>query len=462
VKGHVPTPPTLADRIVETLFDGREPSGSDRILFPGVGTGPFVTAVRRYCESRDRSFPDAVGLDTDPELLAAARDAHAEYVDLRERDFLGDCSDLGTFDYVVGNPPYVPIERLSEGEKTRYRRRFETASGRFDLFVLFFEQALDRLADGGRLTFVTPEKFEYTETATPLRRLLADNYHVREICHIEEDAFEGFTTYPTVTTVDATDPGDTRVVRRDGSGDTVTLPADGSSWASTIRAGDTPVLSGSQTLGDVCLRVSCGVATGADSVFVQQAAEVPDQLSEWTYPTTSGKQLRLNDGPDSGDVFVCPYDEDGRLPPEPELGVFGDWASLRRDRLEDRSCVEKNDRPWYGWHENPPMEDVLRPKILCQDITDDPTFWLDADGDVLPRHSVYYIVPEDPDDLDALHDHLNSPEAHAWFEANCQRAANGYLRLQSRVVKKLPVPDDVVGEPVDDPHQTTLGERTHM
>ncbi len=312
--GHVPTPPTLADRIVETLFDGREPSGSDRILFPGVGTGPFVTAVRRYCESRDRSFPDAVGLDTDPELLAAARDAHAEYVDLRERDFLGDCSDLGTFDYVVGNPPYVPIERLSEGEKTRYRRRFETASGRFDLFVLFFEQALDR----------------------------------------------------------------------------------------------------------------------------------------------------LNDGPDSGDVFVCPYDEDGRLPPEPELGVFGDWASLRRDRLEDRSCVEKNDRPWYGWHENPPMEDVLRPKILCQDITDDPTFWLDADGDVLPRHSVYYIVPEDPDDLDALHDHLNSPEAHAWFEANCQRAANGYLRLQSRVVKKLPVPDDVVGEPVDDPHQTTLGERTHM
>ncbi|WP_259519135.1 BREX-1 system adenine-specific DNA-methyltransferase PglX [Halanaeroarchaeum sp. HSR-CO] len=395
-------------------------------------------------------------MDTDPELLSEARETHADAsVDLLERDFLGDLSGLGEFRYVVGNPPYVPIEGLSEDEKARYKQRFDTATGRFDLFILFIEQSLNVLSDGGRLTLITPEKFEYTETAAPLRRLLARDYHVREIHHIEEDAFDGFTTYPTITTVDATEPGETRVLRRDGSEDNVTLSANGNSWASTIRGGDTPNISGNRTLGDVCQRVSCGVATGADSVFVQDADEVPEQLSDWTYPTTSGKQLRINDGPDSGEVFICPYREDGRLPSENDLEAFGDWASFRRDRLEDRSCVKKNKCPWYGWHENPPMEDILQPKILCQDVTDDPTFWLDETGEVVPRHSVYYIIPEDPDDLYALHEFLNSPEAHAWFEANCQRAANGYLRLQSRVMKKLPVPDDVKGEV----YQTTLTDQ---
>lgn len=455
MKGHVPTPPALADRIVEKLFDDKPPSDDDRILFPGTGTGPFVAAVQRYCETRGLPVPEGVGMDTDPELLSEARETHADApVDLLERDFLGDLSDLGEFRYIVGNPPYVPIEGLSEEEKTRYKERFETATGRFDLFILFIEQSLGVLADDGRLTFITPEKFEYTETAAPLRRLLAHDYHVREIHHIEEDAFDGFTTYPTITTVDAAGPGETRVLRRDGSEDIVSLSSDGSSWASTIRGGVTQTVSGNRTLGDVCQRVSCGVATGADSVFVQDADEVPKQLSDWTYPTTSGKQLRINDGPDSGELFVCPYREDGRLPPEDDLGTFGDWASLCRDRLEDRSCVKKDRRPWYGWHENPPMEDILQPKILCQDVTDDPTFWLDETGEIVPRHSVYYIIPESSDDLYILHEYLNGPEAHAWFEANCQRAANGYLRLQSRVMKKLPVPDDVIGTA----YQATLGD----
>lgn len=29
----------------------------------------------------------------------------------------------------------------------------------------------------------------------------------------------------------------------------------------------------------------------------------------------------------------------------------------------------------------------------------------------------------------------------AWLTANCQRAANGYLRLQSHVLKRLPLPE---------------------
>lgn len=441
MKGHVPTPSSLADYMVAKLFDDRSPEEDDRILYPGCGTGPFIAAVDRYCESNDVLAPYGIGVELDPELVDVSREQHGGTgVEIQKRDYLGDTSDLGEFEYIIGNPPYVPIEGLDEGEKRRYRRQFATAVGRFDLYGLFFERSLDLLDENGRLVFITPEKFEYTETTEPLRRLLAE-HHVEEIEHIDEDSFDGYVTYPTITTVTNREPDRTRIVDRDGNERTAGLPADGSSWAAIVRGG-VPDLETGVTLGDVTKRVSCGVATGRDGVFVVDCREVPPPIESegWTYPTTSGKQLRIYDGPESRQVFICPYDERGRLPAEEELGAYRDWAELHRETLEERSCVRKGRRKWYAWHENPPMSDILRPKLLCKDVTESPRFWIDETGEVVPRHSVYYLVPNDGVDVHALAEYLNSGEVQAWLEGNCQRAANGYLRLQSKVLNRLPVP----------------------
>ena len=36
--------------------------------------------------------------------------------------------------------------------------------------------------------------------------------------------------------------------------------------------------------------------------------------------------------------------------------------------------------------------------------------------------------------------HLNSAQATEWLRAHCQRAAKGFLRMQSHVLKRLPLP----------------------
>lgn len=451
----MPTPAGLADQMVEKLFDKRLPQEDDEILYPGLGTGSFVSAVRQFCDENDVPEPSGVGVELDPERIQAAREnLHDAHLEIRETDFLGNDVDFGDFQYVIGNPPYVPIEGLNEAEKEQYKEQYETAQGRFDLFVLFFERALKLLEENGRLVFVTPEKFEYTETTAPLRRLMTE-YHVEEIEHLNEEAFNDYITFPTVTTVQNQEGKRTQVVRRDGTEDSVILPTDGSSWASTLRETGSETLESNVTLGDVTERVSCGVATGADNVFVMDRDEVPPQLEDWTYPTTSGRQLRVNDGPHSDQVFICPYGDDGRLPSEDELGAFGDWAEMHRDRLENRSCVTKGKQVWFGWHENPPMQDILQPKIVCKDVADEPKFWADREGEVVPRHSVYYIIPEEQVDLDSLLTYLNSDEAQAWIEAHAQKAHNDFYRLQSKVLKKLPVP-----EKWETSYQATLGRTT--
>ena len=138
-----------------------------------------------------------------------------------------------------------------------------------------------------------------------------------------------------------------------------------------------------------------------------------------------------------------PYDSDGNLLP---LGALGEAAAYLQDapvrqRLQARTCVER--KPWYAFHETPPLAEMLRPKLLCKDIAREPCFWVDERGDLVPLHSTYYIVPADPSLLHPLAEYLNSREAKAWLTANCQRAANGFVRMQSAVLKRLPVPDEL-------------------
>jgi adenine-specific DNA-methyltransferase len=89
------------------------------------------------------------------------------------------------------------------------------------------------------------------------------------------------------------------------------------------------------------------------------------------------------------------------------------------------------------------MDEIRRPKIIWKDISDGPSFWVDRSGSLVPRHSVYYLVPKDPKQLDPIARYLASKEAARWIEAHCQRAANGYLRLQSNVLRAMPVPSSL-------------------
>ncbi|MFP9060992.1 Eco57I restriction-modification methylase domain-containing protein [Natrialbaceae archaeon A-chndr2] len=447
MKGHVPTPPDLALRIVEKLFEDSPPSEGDRILYPGFGSNaPFPQAVHEWCQENNYPVPSGIGVELDPDRIA---DAECEVEDLNvellERDFLDPSipDELDGFDYIVGNPPYVPVTRLSDEEKDRYREQFTTAWRRFDLYILFFEQALGMLESDGRVSFVTPEKYAYIESASNLRELLTE-HHIREIHHVKQEWFDGLKTYPAVTTLDAAEPiGETRIVHRDGSQHTTTLPTDGSSWAPEIRNVDIDLESG-VTLGDITIRISAGLATGRDSLYVQSEDEIAPQLLEegWAYPTTSGKQLRTNDGPYSTDYILCPYDERGNLVSEDQFGAYGDWAELHRDELESRSCVKKRNRVWYDWHEAPPMTEILRPKIVCKDVCKEPEFWAETEGDVIPRHSVYYIVPESHVELDALLAYLNSEDAVEWIKAHAQKAYTDHYRIQSEVIEDLPVPEE--------------------
>lgn len=390
------------------------------------------------------------GVELNPALAAQARRRFASYpsVHIMHADYL--LTPVGSqFRFVIGNPPYVSLSKLGgEVQRDRYRARFASARGRFDLYMLFFERALEDLKVDGRLVFVTPEKFLYVASAEPLRRLLRKQASVSAIDLAPEDVFPGFTTYPAITTLSKnTNAGTLSAIRlRCGMTRVVLIPANGQSWWPLLMGEDDP--GSGRLLGDVCVRVSAGVATGADRVYVLNFDSIPAQLRSFAKPAIAGKDL----GPDAAlpvprRAILTPYSDDGELLPSERLGALGKYLSepVNDVTLKQRTCARR--KAWYAFHDNYPP-DMLRPKIVFKDITKSPRFWVDRTGEIVPLHSVYYIVPRHPDQLDAMCAWLNSDEVSRWLQANCQRAANGFLRLQSATLRRLPVPNDILVAPI--------------
>ncbi|MGH7780440.1 MAG: Eco57I restriction-modification methylase domain-containing protein [Candidatus Binataceae bacterium] len=443
MKGFVPTPAETVDLMVSRLFRDRQPSRDSTVLDPGCGTGAFIEGLLRWCERTRNPIPHIVGIDSNRRhVIDAGRQfAGRCEVEIRYGDFLDGGSDE-QFDFVIGNPPYVSILELSEDEKARYRSRYIAAQGRFDLYLLFFEQALRRMRAGGRLVFITPEKFLYVETARPLRKIIRQ-WDVEEINLLDEATFGPLVTYPTVTTLTKRPYAHhTVVISRTGSTKRTSLPTGGVSWISVIGGGSRN--EGGVALSELCTRISAGVATGADQVFVKRITEIAPQLKRFGYPTIAGRELGANNPSlQTSRVMLIPYSRRGALLAQGALGSLGRYLEqpdIRRT-LMGRTCVTR--KPWYAFHETPPLSEILRPKILCKDITAHPKFWADRDGQIVPRHSVYYIVPHDPQAVGELCDYLNSAMARDWLFKNCQRAASGFLRLQSSILKRLPIPPDL-------------------
>lgn len=429
--------------MVDRLFARSAPTADSVVLDPGCGPGAFIDGLLRWTSRNRAPTPRIVGVELDPERAAAARQRYRAQskVEILEADFLLD--DLGIHpDYVIGNPPYVAITQLTSDEKSQFKARYSAATGRFDLYMLFFERALDLLNTNGRLVLITPEKYTYVGSAAALRQRVTQ-HKVVSLELLAEDTFAGLTTYPLVSVVDKDHPpGRTWVTGRSGRCHSVDLHRDGASWRSSLHSAASLVdSSGWSTLDQYCLRISCGLATGADKIFVVKPSEVPQDADHLAWPTLAGRGLDYR----SSEVvashrMLVPYDREGALRAESDLGGLLEYLSqpAHREKLEGRTCARR--KPWYAFHDSVPMPEILRPKILCKDITESPVFWLDASGEIVPRHTIYYIVPKQAELLLEIFDFLNGEHARSWIRRNAQRAANGFLRLQSTTLKRLPVP----------------------
>lgn len=80
----------------------------------------------------------------------------------------------GGFDIVIGNPPYVRGNRITN-IKDELHAKFQTFHGSADLLVYFYEQGYNLLKENGVLAYITSNKWLTAKYGEKLRKFLLDN-----------------------------------------------------------------------------------------------------------------------------------------------------------------------------------------------------------------------------------------------------------------------------------------------
>jgi hypothetical protein len=79
------------------------------------------------------------------------------------------------FDIVLGNPPYLRVQGIEKEVSGQYKKIFDSATGSYDLYVLFVEKGLEVLSKNGVLNYIMPHKWVNSAFGKGLRKISQKN-----------------------------------------------------------------------------------------------------------------------------------------------------------------------------------------------------------------------------------------------------------------------------------------------
>jgi hypothetical protein len=113
------------------------------------------------------------------------------------------------YDYVVGNPPYVRIQHLSDEQKQYYNSNYDSSTGNYDLYCPFIERGLDWLSEGDKLGYITPNQFQKNTYGKGVKKVMLSESRIEHIFDFQDSqVFPEATNYPQITVWKKNEPNE--------------------------------------------------------------------------------------------------------------------------------------------------------------------------------------------------------------------------------------------------------------
>ena len=104
----------------------------------------------------------------------------------------------GGFDVIIGNPPYVNLEKLKAESVKLEKIGYKTYNKKGDLYVLFVELGFKLLKVSGIISYIMPNKWLQAGYGENTRAFLLSKQIIHLIDFGDIQIFEGATTYPCI------------------------------------------------------------------------------------------------------------------------------------------------------------------------------------------------------------------------------------------------------------------------
>ncbi|MDB5050529.1 MAG: hypothetical protein JWO30_3600 [Fibrobacteres bacterium] len=380
------------------------------------------------------------------------------------------------FDVVVANPPYVPIEKQSQEMRDKVSTFLATlASGRVDLYVPFLLIALKLLKPGGYGCFVLPHSFLLSKSTLRIRQRLSEDCYIHCIADLSDvRVFGDVGAYPILfifqKKASKIEQIDALVVKcKEFPGQALQEAIIGKTtenkffsiykvtqaifqsdqWV-ILPAAEHRInrkLGALRPLSDF-LYVKQGVVTGADDIFFRTARDVTKKEREIWISLLKDKEMLPYSVPAETELLLFyPFIDNEKLSENVLRKRFPEtWRYLVANKLalSKRSSLERYGKTWWEpmWPRLP--EELLRPKLVTPHLILIPRFSIDLEGEKAVTRSPFLYPIESGADEDLLKYFLailNSSTAFWHLSSYSHRYRGGYLMLEPKTLKNLPVPD---------------------
>ncbi len=363
-------------------------------------------------------------------------------------------NDYGQFTHIVGNPPYVRIQNLEQHRRNRMSQGWSLLRGATDLYIVFYELALNLLCDGGVLGFITPSSWIRSDSGALLRHRLIKSHKVDKIIDFGQyQMFKNVTTYSAIlvvqkhgtTTNISLETFDGLTLNDGGKVVIDTLDPSNPWWLVTSQADlehlDKLMQRGDR-LGDIA-DIHVGIQTLADKVFIMSAETAKlMRLEPWMlHPIVKASVMKYGQDPVNR-VVIFPYDKWGKLLPEEIIHRKAphtyDWLKSNKQRLLSRDKGKIKPTKWYGFGRQVSLVSGFGDKILTSGMNRHPNFQQCPNPEAT-FYSGYCIKPKYPYTLDNLLNSLNSDEMDFFIKHTSRPYQGGWMSYAKSFIEKFPV-----------------------
>ena len=502
--GVVLTKPHIVEMILDLAgYTEDRDLASLRLLEPSCGEGAFlVPAVRRLARSARRHRRKSAQLydcirafDIDAAHVAVTKKAVEKALNdegigngaakslvekwIHHDDFLLTAVESGSFDVIVGNPPYIRIEQLSPDIQAAYRELYDSLYDRADIYVAFIERSLDLLNKTGNLTFICADRWTLNQYGAPLRRIITDGFKVNAYIDLHQTSpFESeVIAYPSIFSLSPGSPMSVPVARM-----TTASPDECVELTQSLKTpqkvspaidlysawftGDEPwVLSPPAHLkalrdlesrfepleADGKTMVRIGVATGCDAAYI--VGDDADIEKDRLVPLVMRADIENGRLKNGHRCVINTFDKDGRVIKLVDYPRLSKHLEANGVGVRGRHVAQKNPDSWFRTIDRVYPELVPVPKLLIPDIAGSNEVALDKGG-YHPHHNLYFII-SDSWDLEVLGGLLSSKVALFFVWSYATKMRGSYLRFQAQYLRRIRVP-----KPADLPSNLTRAIRS--
>lgn len=200
-RGVVFTPSHICDFMVSFINNNKTYNKTEtklRILEPSCGEGAFLQSILGTMAGTSSTLE---GNDINEHFVTKCREQFPS-VKFSVQDFLQfDKSQV--YDIIIGNPPYVRIQNLTQQDTNAIRLEYPTLiSGNLDLYVYFILKCVDMLSEHGKLIFIIPNSFLYNKSCRKVKDHLIKNGLLEYVIDFrEKKIFNKFSIYTCIIVI---------------------------------------------------------------------------------------------------------------------------------------------------------------------------------------------------------------------------------------------------------------------